>query len=82
MAITGERGRTKIRADGTLEADGRLSQSKDLPMDRSSPTAPRKHWAEIVLPGVTKADREVIEKARTAVQRSRDLLAEKPLMDS
>jgi len=44
-------------------------------MSRSSPTAPRDQWADIVLCGETNADRQSIEKARTAIQRSRDLLA-------
>jgi hypothetical protein len=41
------------------------------------PTAPRTHWADTVLSGETKADREIIKKARDAIQRSKDLLAEK-----
>jgi hypothetical protein len=48
-------------------------------MNGPLPTAPPRHWADIVLPGVTKADREVIENARTAIQRGRDLLAKNPL---
>jgi hypothetical protein len=32
-------------------------------------------WADIVRCGETKADRQIIERARTAIQRSRDLLA-------
>jgi hypothetical protein len=41
------------------------------------PTAPRTHWADAVLSGETKADREIIKKARAAIQRSKDLLAKK-----
>jgi hypothetical protein len=43
------------------------------------PTAPRAHWADAVLSGETKADREIIKKARAAIQRSKDLLAKKRL---
>jgi hypothetical protein len=39
------------------------------------PTAPRTHWADAVLSGETEADREIIKKARDAIQRSTDLLA-------
>jgi hypothetical protein len=41
------------------------------------PTAPRTHWADAVLSGETKANREIIKKARDAIQRSKDLLAKK-----
>jgi hypothetical protein len=44
-------------------------------MNRSSPTAQPEHWADTILCSETIADRQIIEKARTAIQRSRDLLA-------